>query len=124
MKFVFPGFILGHMLRDNRDNYVSIEDLKNAVTRIRQRTDVTPIADIKHIYTLLSYYPAMFEKVETPAGRFKEPNLGFRRAEDSEQYFGRYLENVFHAENSSPCGLEGSFSSEDINKVLEAISSR
>jgi hypothetical protein len=125
MKVVFPGFILGHMLRDNRDNYVSVEDLNEAAQRIRQRVpDVIPVIDIKHIYALLEYYPAMFEKVETPGtGRFEQSQLGFRRAEDSEKYFGRYLENVFHAENSGVCGLEGSFNQEDIARVLGAIAS-
>lgn len=125
MKVVFPGFILAHMLRDNRDNYVSVEDMNKAAERIRRKApDVIPIVDRKTVYALLFYYPAMFEKVETPAGKFEEPHLGFRRADGSQRYFGDYLENVFHAENSGVCGIEGKFSQEDIDRVLEAISSQ
>ena len=125
-KFIYPGFILAHMLRDQllrdpEENYVSVEDMNNAATRIKQKVpQVTPVIYERLVYSLTECYPAMFERVETSVAKFAMPILGFRRAEGSEKYFrGQYLEQVFHAQDDF--GLSGEFSEVDMKKVLEAI---
>jgi hypothetical protein len=119
MKSVKFGFILAHMLQNNPNNYVGYNELRKVYYRIRDKVpDVFANIDHTYISDLMERYPLMFERVDDSTENVRGP--GFRRAPFSDEHFTDHaIRQNFH--NNSSQGLEGEFTQEEIEKVVEAI---